>query len=157
LISDRQLRQAIDELRGLERKCFASRSRFGFYDYLAAVFEFYVQLRPRNQAKPSARRIGKLFGHRKQNRTHPIRVIIDATSTADLKTRSRWSRALRYDWRERKTWKDFGSFLRENGGPTGCAKQFAAVHSKAKYAGCIVYRRPGSGRPYLIVQKELGQ
>ena len=106
LNSDRQLRKTIDDLRELERKCFASRSRFAFYDYLAAVFELYVQLRRSNQAKPSARRIAKLFGLRKQNRTHPIRVIIDATSTADLKTRSRWTRALRYAWRERKTWRD---------------------------------------------------
>ena len=93
-MSDRQLRKIIDDLRKLERKCFASRSRFAFYDYLAAVFELYVQLRRRNQAKPSARRIAKLFGLRKPNRTHPIRAIIDATSTADLKTKSRWTPCL---------------------------------------------------------------
>jgi hypothetical protein len=46
------------------------------------VFELYVQLRRRNQAKPSAQRIAKLFGLRKQNRTHCIRTMIDATSTA---------------------------------------------------------------------------
>jgi hypothetical protein len=81
-MSDRQLRQTIDGVRKLERKCFASRSRFAFYDYLAAVFELYVQLRRRNEAKASARRIAKLFGLHKQNRTHPIRTIIDATSTS---------------------------------------------------------------------------
>jgi hypothetical protein len=154
LISDHRLRKTITDLKSLERKCFASRSRFAFYDYLAAVFELYVRLRRTKQAKPWAQRIAKLFGLRKQDRTHPIRVIIDATSSADLKTRSRWSRALRYAWRERKTWKDFASFLRENGGPAGCAAQFAAVHPKASYPSCIVYCRPGSGRPYLIVQKE---
>jgi hypothetical protein len=153
LKSDRQLRKTIDDLRGLERKCFASRSRFAFYDYLAAVFELYVQLRRRNQARPSAKSIAKLFGLRKPNRTHPIRVIIDATSAADIKTRSRWRRGLRYAWRQRKTWKDFGSFLRENGGPAGCADQFAAVNPKEKYRGGIVYRRPGNGRPYLIVHE----
>ena len=153
LNSDWQLRKTIEDLIKLERKCFAARSRFAFYDYLAAVFELYVQLRRRNQAKPSARRIAKFFGFRSQKRTHPIRVIIDATSTADVKTRSRWSRALRYAWRERKRWKHFASFLRENGGPAGCARQFAAVHPKARYPGCIVYRRPGTGRPYLILHK----
>ena len=64
LNSDRQLRKTIEDLRRLEQKCFASRSRFAFYDYLAAVFELYVQLRRRNQAKPSAQRIAKLFGLR---------------------------------------------------------------------------------------------
>jgi hypothetical protein len=60
----------------------ASRSRFAFYDYLAAVFELYVRLRRTRQVKKSARLIAKLFGLRKQNGTHPIRVIIDATSRA---------------------------------------------------------------------------
>jgi hypothetical protein len=120
LIPDRQLRQTIDDLKSLERKCFAARSRFAFYDYLAAVFELYVQLRRTKRAKKAATRVAKLFGLRKQNHTHCIRVIIDATSTADIKSRSRWTRALKYAWRERRTWKDLGSFLRENGGPAAC-------------------------------------
>jgi hypothetical protein len=45
-----------------------------------------------NQAKPSARRIAKLFGLRNHKRTHPIRVILDATSTADLKTPAKHDR-----------------------------------------------------------------
>jgi hypothetical protein len=153
LKSDRQLQKTIDDLKGLERNCFASRSRFAFYDYLTAVFELYVQLRRRDQANSLARRIAKVFSLRKQKRSHCIRVIIDATSTADLKTRSRWSRALQYAWHKRKTWTDLGLFLRENGGPVGCASQFAAAHLKATYPGCIVYRRPGNGRPYLIVHR----
>ena len=128
--SDQQLRKTIDELRELERKCFASRSRFAFYDYLAAVFELYVQLKRTKQAKQSAKSIAKLFGLRKQNRRHPIRVIIDATSTADLKTRSRWSWALRYAWYERRTWRDLRTFLRENGGPAGCADSCASIKEK---------------------------
>jgi hypothetical protein len=151
LKSDQQLRKIIGDLRELERKCFAARNRFAFYDYLAAVFELYVQLRRRNQAKPSAQRIAKLFGISKQDRTHPIRVIIDATSTVDNKTRSRWTRALRYAWRERKIWTDLASFLRENGGPAGCARQFAAIRKKDR--PYIVYRYAGTGLPYLIVHK----
>ena len=71
LKSDQQLRKTIDDLRELERKCFASRSRFAFYDYLAAVFELYVQLRRTKQAKQSAKSIAKLFRLRKQDRTPP--------------------------------------------------------------------------------------
>jgi hypothetical protein len=137
----------------LNRTAFAARSRFAFYDYLAAVFELYVQLRRRNQAKPSARRIAKLFGLREQDRAHPIMTIIDATSTADIKTKSRWSRALRYAWRERSACSDLATFLRDNGGPAGCADQFAAINRRGRYPGCIVYRRPGTGRPYLILHK----
>jgi hypothetical protein len=154
LISDRQLLQTIDGLRGLERRCFASRSRFAFYDYLATVFELYVQLRQTNQAKKAARIIARLFGLRTEERAHPIRVIIDATSTADLKTRSRWTRALRYAGRERRAWTDLKRFLRENGGPAGCAKKFAAVKAEKRDITRVVYRCPGTGRPYLIVNKE---
>jgi hypothetical protein len=150
-MTDRQLRKVITDLIKLERKCFASRSRFAFYEYLAAVFDLYVQLRRRNQAKPSARRMAKLFGLRTGKRTHSIRTIIDATSTADIKSRSRWTRALRYAWRERKTWKDLGSFLRENGGPAGCATQFAAIRKNDQ--PYIFYRSAGTGRPYLIVHR----
>jgi hypothetical protein len=153
LKSDRQLRKTIDDLRELERNCFASRRRFAFYDFLSGVFELYVQLRRTNQSKPLVRRIANLFGLRQRNRAHPIRVIIDATSTADLKTRSRWTRALKYAWRERKTWKDLGSFLRENGGPAGCADQFAAINPRGRYPACVIYRYAGTGRPYLIVNK----
>ena len=153
LISDRQLRQTIDRLRDLERKCFASRNRFAFYDYLAAVFELYVQLRRTKQAKKGATLIVRLFGFQNQKRTHPIRVIIDTTSTVDNKTKSRWTRALRYAWRERRAWTDLKRFLRGNGGLAGCAEKFAAINPEGRYPGCIVYRCPGTGRPYLIVHK----
>ena len=153
MISDRQLRKTIDDLGKLERKCFASRSRFAFYEYLAAVFEVYAQLRRTKRAKRAATLIAKLFGFRRPKRTHPIRAILDATSTADIKTRSRWTRALRYAWRERKIWTDLASFLRDNGGPAGCAAQFADINSRGRYSGCIVYRYAGTGRPYLIVNK----
>ena len=84
--SDRQLRQTIDALRQLERNCFASRSRFAFYDYLAAVFELYVQLRRTKQVEKAIKLIAFCF--RNQKRAHPIRVIIDATSMADISTLS---------------------------------------------------------------------
>ena len=153
MISDLQLQKTIDGLRRLERKCFASRSRFAFYDYLAAVIELYVQLRRTKQAKTAATLIVKLFGLRSKKGTHPIRVTIDATSSADIKTKSRWTRALRYAWRERRAWTDLRTFLRENGGPAGCAEQFAAINPRGKHPGCIVYRCPGTGRPYLVIDK----
>jgi hypothetical protein len=153
LISARQLRKTIDGLKRLERNCFAARSRFAFYSYLGAVFELYVQLRRTKQAKKASRLIAKLFQLRTQKRSHLIRVIIDATSTADNKTKSRWTRALRYAWRKRRAWCNLTKFLRENGGPAGCAEKFAAIHPKGRYPGCIVYRCPGTGRPYLIVHR----
>jgi hypothetical protein len=88
LISDRQLRQTIDDLKVVERKCLASRSRFAFHGYLAAVFELYVHLRRTKQAKKAARIIAQLLELRTQKRSHLIRVILDSTSTVDNKTKA---------------------------------------------------------------------
>jgi hypothetical protein len=43
--------------------------------------------------------------------------------------------------------------LVENGGPAACAGQFATINQRVRYPDCIVYRRPGTGRPYLILHK----
>ena len=85
LMSDRQLKRSIADLKAMERKAFGSRRRFGFYVYLAAVYALYVLLRRNNEAKISAHRIAELFDIRIQKRTHSIRVIIDATSAGETK------------------------------------------------------------------------
>jgi hypothetical protein len=130
LLSDRQLRQTIADLKAMEQLCFSSRRRYAFYAYLSAVFALYTSLRRNNEAKSSARRVAELFGIRTQKRTHPIRVTIDATSRADKKTRSRLCRALRYCWRERAKWTDIQEFLRENHGPAGAAARWSALRSR---------------------------
>jgi hypothetical protein len=114
----------------MERKAFGSRRRFEFYAYLGAVYALYGLLRRKNEAKISAHRIAKLFGIRTQKRTHAIRVIIDASSAAEEKTRSRWCRALRHCWRERKNWTDLGTLFSEVGGPAGAAARWSALRMR---------------------------
>lgn len=125
---DNQLKRTIADLSAIEKESFGKRQRFGFYVYLGAVLDCYARLRRNNEAKISADRVAELFGIRKRKGTHSIRVLIDATSSADLKTRSRWSRALRYAWHHRRRWKSLKAFFQENGGPAGMAEQFAALH-----------------------------
>jgi hypothetical protein len=143
LLSDIHLRKTIADLKAIERKCFGSRWRFSFYEYLAEVFAFYSLLRRTNEAKISANRIAKLFGLRKQRRTHPIATIINVTSAADQKTKSRWCRALRLAWNQRKRWEKLVEFLQSNGGPAGCAEKFAALHRRTGPS----YVRVGSQDP----------
>lgn len=142
-LSDRFLRQRISDLRKLEEECFASRKRFAFYRYLAAIFEFYAELKRTNATEHSARRIAELLCVGTRNDAHPIRLIIDASSEANDKTKSRWTRSLRFAWRQRRRWSDLEAFLRQNGGPAGCASQFAALHVMAP-GGCV--RLAGEGR-----------
>jgi hypothetical protein len=127
LMANERLKQQIARLRGVEARCLQSRRRYAFYVYLSAVYRLYRRLRRRKAAKQSARRIAALFALKIRKDSHPMRVIIDATSNADAKTKWRWSQGLRYAWRERHTWTDFSAFLRDHGGAAGCARDFAAL------------------------------
>jgi hypothetical protein len=130
LLSERQLKRTIADLRAIEKESFGKRQRFRFYVYLSAVLDFYARLRRNNKAKISADRVAELFGIRKRKGTHSIRVLIDATSSADEKTKSRWTRALRYAWREREHWKKLPEFMLLNGGPAGAAAKWSALRSR---------------------------
>ncbi len=136
MASDRLLRHRISDLKKLEEKCFASRKRFEFYCYLAAVYQLYIDLRRDNATQHLARRIAKLFNVATHRDIHLIRLIIDASSQSDARNKSRWTRALRFAWVERRRWSDLETFLQRNGGPAGCAGQFAALHPRAP-GGCM--------------------
>ena len=135
-LSNGLLGQQISDLKKLEQRCFASRKRFRFYRYLASVYELYEELRRTNGIENSVRRIAELSDAGTRKHAHPIRVIIDASSQADQRAQSRWVRSLRFAWRERQHWTDLETFLRKNGGPAGCASQFAALHPRAP-GGCV--------------------
>jgi hypothetical protein len=145
LISDWQLKHTISDLKAMERSSFGLRhKRFAFYEYLGAVLSFYRLLRRNREARRSADRIAHLFCIPRQERTHPIRVIIDATSAADEKTKSRWARSLRYAWYGRRFWKDLNELFRSNGGPAGCAEEYAALHKREN--GCPKIEPANSGQ-----------
>jgi len=63
-----------------------------------------------------------------------VKLLIDASCTADHKTRSRWGQALKYIWRRRKrktvSRLDFQDFLHCNGGVVGCAAKSALPKMK---------------------------
>jgi len=64
-----------------------------------------------------------------------LKLMIDATCTADHKTRSRWGQALRYVWRRRKrrtmSRDEFDAFLHDHGGVVGCAAKSAVPKTNA--------------------------
>jgi hypothetical protein len=129
-MTDQVLRKRIFDLKNLEAECFTSRNRFWSYRYLAALYQLYSDLRRANETQELTRRIAKLFNLDSRQHADPIRLIIDASSQADNKTKSRWTRALRFAWRQRRRWSDLETFLGRNGGPAGCASQFAALHPR---------------------------
>ena len=107
---------------------------------------------PTTRSPPSNPRLISLLGPRQRNGTHLIRMIFDATSRADNKTKSRWTRALRYAWHERREWKRLETFFQEHGGPAGCAARLAALNRGKHDTSRVIYRCPGTRRPFLIIE-----
>ncbi len=106
-----------------------NKPRMAFYDYLMAVLTWYAELREKKASKKTAARIVNIFGVSISSETHPLAIIIAASSSELAKTRSRWARALRYAWKHRKRWHDhmpLRQFLELNGGVAGCAQKLAA-------------------------------
>jgi len=149
MVSDRELRNDIAMLKELGQRCFKQRQRLAFYRYLAGAYKLYERLRRNGEANKGAQRIRSLCKLPSNRSTHPIRTILDATCSADGKTKSRWTRALQYAWHERQRSKNFEKFLRQNGGPSGCADKFTALHPKP-LKGYITFHTPGYQVPLYV-------
>jgi hypothetical protein len=109
-----------------------SRKKNAPHKYIAAIYEFYRDLRNKRVATKTANRISKLAKLNSRSDRHPVRALIDASCTADEKTKSRMTRAIRYA--QRQKWDgDIKSKLQENGGIAGCAKKFAGLNKKSRY------------------------
>jgi hypothetical protein len=119
-------------LRGFEIVCRKSRRRNWFHPYLAAVFTLAVDLKQRGILDETARKLAKKLDLHLDRRTHPIKTIIDASSKADLKTRSRWGKTLRYafedkddeegEWNSTMT---LSKYFVNEGGVARCAAKIA--------------------------------
>src|ERR1019366_4848994 len=100
-ITDEYLRKII---RTLKQSAVKHRSdtrpgkrRFGLYRYLRDVYELYLELRSRRIARKATRRIAKICKLSTQRKSHPIRILIEASAgPEDSRQKSRWSQALKY-------------------------------------------------------------
>lgn len=118
----------------LERKSFSGRRRFKFYNYLAEILEYHREL----ESCGKLLKIRDLLLARPDFRTmnsDPLRVLIDATSKAGPKTKSRWTRALQFAVDQRPDW--FGKmpakqFFKSHGGVAGCARKIAVPRPRRK-------------------------
>jgi hypothetical protein len=121
--------------RAFEKECRKSHDRYWFQPYLEAVFLLAADLKQRGILKKAARRLAKKRGLRFDRRTDPVKVLVDASSHADYKTRSRWSRAVRYALDYRDGWgpaKSLGPLIKRFGGVSGCASRIAKRRPRLK-------------------------
>ena len=106
----------------------ASRNRDAIYQYLAEVFETVMVWAKEGKAVARAYRALHVRGHKSVREPEPFAAVILCTADpekADHRTRSKWSRALRYAAEYKDLDEPLGDFIKRKGGINECAEQFA--------------------------------
>jgi hypothetical protein len=142
-ITDEYLRKII---RTLKKSAERHRSdirpgkrRFGIYKYLTDVYQVFLEFHSTRKAKTATRRIAKISKLSLQRKSHPIRVLIEASAgPEDARQKSRWSQALKYAYGWRQSAERLEWFFQTNGGISGSARKYAVNNKTArrKKDGC---------------------
>jgi hypothetical protein len=106
----------------------ASRERNAVYQYLTAVFETVMAWTLEGKAVNRAHRVLHLRGHHSLREPEPFAAVIFCTSDpakVDDRTRSKWSRVLRYAAEYKDLDEPLADFIKRKGGLNKCAARFA--------------------------------
>jgi hypothetical protein len=109
-------------------KVQVSRDRGAIYGYLSAIFELVEWLNLEGGAVKRAHRALHLRGHHSVREPEPFATVILCTSNPDEvddRTRSKWSRVLRYAAEYKDLDEPLGDFIKRKGGINRCAARFA--------------------------------
>jgi hypothetical protein len=126
--SNAALRQDLIRVKNAWEECQGSRDRNAIYGYLSAVFDLVMWWKAEDRAVTRARWALQLQHLDLPTTDEPFAAIIFCTADrqkVDRRTRSKWSRLLRYA-AERKTHSEpLTQFVRRKGGINECAESFA--------------------------------
>jgi hypothetical protein len=101
--------------------------------YLRVTYKLYLRWAKRGLADSKTRQLAAARNIRLNKRRHPIGVLLVATSpVTDPKIISRWTRALELALFREIEPDRLGSFIREHGGLSGCARQMAKFEPKRR-------------------------
>ena len=106
----------------------ASRDRDAIYEYLTAVFELVRWWDQEGKAVKRAHRALHLRGHKPVREPEPFAAVILCTSDPDKvddRTRSKWSRVLRYAAEYKDLDEPLRDFIKRRGGINKCASRYA--------------------------------
>jgi hypothetical protein len=103
----------------------ASRERGAIYGYLTPVFEIVMVWAKEGKAVSRAQRALHIRRHQSVGTLEAFATIIRCTSNADERTRSKWSRALRYAAEFKDLDEPLRDFIVRKGGINRCAARFA--------------------------------
>jgi hypothetical protein len=123
--------------------CQAKRDRDAIYSYLTAVFNLVAWWAAENCALERARKALWLRCLEPPDHDEPFAAVIRCTSDlvkVDKRTRSKWSRVLRYAAEYKTNAEPLSAFVRRKGGINKCAARFARCLGRRgpalKVSGC---------------------
>ena len=108
----------------------ATNSRDAVYGYLESVFALATRWQRLKYSVKNSRAALRLQHDAPQMKPEPFGIVIFCTSDpeiADAKTRSKWSRVLRYAARAKPPGQRLTDFVKSHGGINECARKFARI------------------------------
>ena len=112
------------------RKYRSINDRDAVYIYLTSVFGIVMRWRRLDCAQKKSRAALRLRPKPPQMKAEPFAILIFCTADpkiVDAKTRSKWSRVLRYAARAKPLGQRLTDFVKSNGGLNECARKFARI------------------------------
>jgi hypothetical protein len=106
----------------------STNGRDAVYFYLEAIFAVVTRWQQLNCAMKNSRAALRLQHDAPQMKPEPFGIVIFCTAdldVADAKTRSKWSRVLRYARKAKPGDRRLTDFIKSNGGINECARRFA--------------------------------
>jgi hypothetical protein len=126
--SSAALRQDLERVRTAWDDCQANRDRNAIYAYLTGVYGLVAWWTAEGREIDRARRALRLQRLETSEREDPFAAIIRCTADpakADKRTRSKWSRVMRYAAIYKPDSEPLDQFVRRKGGINACAARFA--------------------------------
>ena len=126
------MRQDLERVRNAWADCQASRDRNAIYGYLTAVYGLVAWWAAEGRDLDRARLALRLQRLAVSDREDPFAAVIRCTADpakADKRTRSKWSRVMRYAAACKPNSECLDRFIRRRGGINACAARFSGSSS----------------------------
>ena len=120
------MRQDLARVRTAWEECQSSRQRDAIYEYLTAVYSLVTWWAAEGQDGVRAQRAVRLSGLDVFAREHPFAAVIRCTADpakVDKRTRSKWSRLMRYAGEHERNSEPLDRFVKRQGGINKCVAQ----------------------------------
>jgi hypothetical protein len=125
--SSEAMRQDLERLRGIWEECQATRDRNAIYGYLTAVYGLVAVWTAEGREVDRARQALRSQRLEISDREDPFAAVIRCTADpakAGKRTRSKWSRVMRYAAAYKADFEPPDQFIQRKGGINECAARF---------------------------------